>query len=75
MISLLHTPDGVRDLYGEELKEKQKLKQSINQTISLYGYESIDTPLSSLMYLRRRSTPPMQGSCTNSLTRKEIRWF
>ena len=44
MISLLHTPDGVRDLYGEELKEKQKLKQSINQTISLYGYESIDTP-------------------------------
>ena len=44
MISLLHTPDGVRDLYGEELKEKQKLKANINRTISLYGYESIDTP-------------------------------
>ena len=44
MISLLHTPDGVRDLYGEELKEKKRLSQSIDRTISLYGYEAIDTP-------------------------------
>ena len=44
MISLLHTPDGVRDLYGAELKEKKKLSENIDKTISLYGYEAIDTP-------------------------------
>lgn len=44
MISLLHTPDGVRDLYGSELKEKKNVASSINKTIELYGYEAIDTP-------------------------------
>lgn len=44
MISLLHTPDGVRDLYGAELKEKKNVASSINKTIELYGYEAIDTP-------------------------------
>ena len=44
MISLLHTPDGVRDLYGAELKEKKRLAASINKTIELYGYDALDTP-------------------------------
>ena len=44
MISLLHTPEGVRDLYGKELKEKKKLSESILKTIRLYGYESLATP-------------------------------
>ncbi len=44
MISLLHTPDGVRDLYGAELKEKKRLAASINRTIELYGYDALDTP-------------------------------
>ena len=44
MISLLHTPDGVRDLYGAELNEKKRIAASINNTISLYGYEMLDTP-------------------------------
>ena len=44
MISLLHTPDGVRDLYGEELKAKKQLSESINNTIALYGYEALNTP-------------------------------
>ena len=44
MISLLHTPDGVRDLYGAELKEKRRIASNINKTIGLYGYEAISTP-------------------------------
>ena len=44
MISLLHTPDGVRDLYGEELTQKKQLLKSINNTIKLYGFEMLDTP-------------------------------
>ena len=44
MISLLHTPEGVRDLYGKELKEKKRLSENILNTIKLYGYELLDTP-------------------------------
>ena len=44
MISLLHTPDGVRDVYGEELTEKVAISSLILGTINLYGYERIDTP-------------------------------
>ena len=44
MISLLHTPDGVRDLYGEELNQKISISSLILNTISRYGYERIDTP-------------------------------
>ena len=44
MYSLLHTPAGGRDLYGEELTEKEALSRIINSTLSLYGYEPIDTP-------------------------------
>ena len=44
MISLLHTPDGVRDLYGEELNEKIAISSLVLNTISRYGYLRIDTP-------------------------------
>lgn len=41
---LLHTPDGVRDIYGDELARKQKIEHSINDTIHSFGYNSIQTP-------------------------------
>ena len=44
MTSLLHTPDGVRDLYGEELSQKKLISESINRTIGSYGFEMINTP-------------------------------
>lgn len=40
----VHTPEGVRDLYGTEYKEKQKTIDTIRHRIHLYGYEDLQTP-------------------------------
>lgn len=41
---LLHTPEGVRDVYGNELAGKTKIEQAIGGLFDLYGYENIETP-------------------------------
>ncbi|MCR5309836.1 MAG: ATP phosphoribosyltransferase regulatory subunit [Lachnospiraceae bacterium] len=41
---LIHTPEGVRDIYGDEERNKLKVKSLIRNTINLYGYEDIETP-------------------------------
>lgn len=41
---LLHTPEGVRDIYGDEMKRKSEVESRIKSVISLYGYKSISTP-------------------------------
>ncbi len=44
MNRLLHTPEGVRDIYNEEYRIRQKLMEQMMTNISSYGYESIATP-------------------------------
>ena len=44
MNTLLHTPDGVRDVYGRECAAGRKIQDGILKQFSLYGYECIDTP-------------------------------
>ncbi len=41
---LIHTPEGVRDIYGAELKAKKELSARINDVIASYGYSEIQTP-------------------------------
>lgn len=41
---LLHTPEGVRDIYGNELAGKGHIEQVIGRKLSSFGYESIETP-------------------------------
>ena len=41
---LLHTPEGVRDLYGKEYAKKLVLQDKVMKNIQLYGYENIQTP-------------------------------
>ena len=41
---LLHTPEGVRDIYGEEYARKLCVEQKIRESIRMYGYEDIQTP-------------------------------
>ena len=41
---LVHTPDGVRDIYGEEEQRKLYLEDTIRKVIYTYGYEDIQTP-------------------------------
>ena len=44
MERLLHTPEGVRDIYDEECRKKNVLSDKLVQTLNLYGYEDIQTP-------------------------------
>lgn len=41
---LLHTPEGVRDLYGQEYAAKVRLQEELLHRFHLYGYEDIQTP-------------------------------
>ena len=44
MKKLVHTPDGVRDIYGDEFKRKLAVEESIKKVIRLYGFDEIQTP-------------------------------
>lgn len=41
---LLHTPEGVRDIYNEELEKKLILQNKLHTVLKLYGYKDIQTP-------------------------------
>ncbi len=41
---LLHTPEGVRDIYGSEYAGKVRLQDQLLSRFHLYGYEDIQTP-------------------------------
>ncbi|MCR4791934.1 MAG: ATP phosphoribosyltransferase regulatory subunit [Lachnospiraceae bacterium] len=42
--NLLHTPDGVRDIYGREYEKIKYVRKTIADVISSYGYTDIQTP-------------------------------
>lgn len=41
---LVHTPEGVRDIYGDEEQRKLKIEETIKNVIYSYGYSDIQTP-------------------------------
>lgn len=41
---LLHTPDGVRDIYRNECLQKLAVQNGIKEVFHLFGYEDIETP-------------------------------
>lgn len=41
---LLHTPEGVRDIYGREYAKKLFVENKLHDAIEKYGYEDIQTP-------------------------------
>lgn len=41
---LLYTPEGVRDVFGEECEKKQALTGKLHRVLRLYGYRDIETP-------------------------------
>lgn len=44
MKKLLHTPEGVRDIYNSECEKKLFLQNKLHQQFHLYGYKDIQTP-------------------------------
>jgi ATP phosphoribosyltransferase regulatory subunit len=41
---LLHTPEGVRDIYNSECEKKLFLQENLHKQFKLYGYKDIQTP-------------------------------
>lgn len=44
MERLLHTPEGVRDIYNEECERKLGLQKELHHVLKSYGYRDIETP-------------------------------
>ena len=42
--NILHTPEGVRDIYGEEYARMLKLEEMIRARLKSFGYKDIQTP-------------------------------
>lgn len=42
---LLHTPEGVRDIYNGECTRKNVLQEKLREQLKSYGYEDIQTPM------------------------------
>ena len=42
--SLLFTPEGVRDIYGEDCEKRYKIQNAIHTIMKLYGFKDIQTP-------------------------------
>lgn len=41
---LLHTPEGVRDIYNSECEKKRMLESQMHQILKSYGFKDIQTP-------------------------------
>ena len=41
---ILHTPEGVRDIYGKEYAKKLYIENKLHEVINSFGYEDIQTP-------------------------------
>lgn len=41
---LLHTPEGVRDIYNGECENKLYIQKQVHNIVKLYGYRDIETP-------------------------------
>lgn len=41
----VHTPEGVRDIYGQEYAKKLAVEEHLHQTFRSFGYQDIQTPI------------------------------
>lgn len=44
MQRFVHTPEGVRDIYGMECARKHRIQDAIHESFMRFGYEDIETP-------------------------------
>lgn len=73
---LLHTPEGVRDIYNGECTQKLYIQDKIHNILKLYGYTDIQTPsFEFLIYLIRNEARSHHRICSSYLTGREIPWY
>lgn len=73
MNQLLHTPEGVRDIYNDECERKIILEERLLTVLKSYGYHPIQTPTFEFFdILEKKSVPHRPRIYTSFLTGKEI---
>lgn len=57
---LLHTPEGVRDIYNDECEAKLLLQNNLHQVMKLHGFKDIQTPTFEFfdIFSKERGTVP-----------------
>ena len=73
---LLHTPEGVRDIYNDECEKKLILQDELLKVQKQYGYHPIQTPTFEFFdtFGREIGTTPSKD-LYSFLTGREIRWY
>ena len=72
---MLHTPDGVRDIYNGECKQKLLLQDRLHAVLERYGYRDIQTPtFEFLISLEKRLEQRLHAICISFSTRTEKLW-
>ena len=75
MEKLLHTPEGVRDIYNVECGKKLALENRLKKTLHLFGYHDIQTPTFEYFDVFRKEIGPFHRKIfINSLIKREILW-
>ena len=73
---MLHTPDGVRDIYNGECKQKLLLQEDytmycVNMDIVIFRHRRLNF----LIFLEKKSVQHHPKICISFLTRTEARWY
>ena len=69
MAELLHTPDGVRDIYGRECAARNGIEENILRQFRLYGYDRIETPNYEFIDVFHRTGDISSGRCSKFFDR------
>ena len=73
---LLHTPEGVRDIYQGECEKKLYLEDKLHNILKTYGYHPIQTrSLDCLIYLEKKSVRQSRKIYISFLTVRGIRSY
>ena len=72
---LLHTPEGVRDIYNGECARKIVLQNRLHDVCALYGYNDIQTPSFEFFDVFNKDVEVFhRQKCLSFLTGMEIHW-
>ena len=72
---LLHTPEGVRDIYNGECARKSVIQERLHDVCLKYGYNDIQTPTIEFFDVFSKERVCHLMKCSNSLTDMEIHSF
>ena len=73
---LLHTPEGVRDIYSGECRRKLALESKILKVLYLYGYEHLETPSFEYFDIFNKDGEAWEiGKCLSFSTEIITPWF